>query len=512
IAYDSRAVREGSVFFALRGTHAHGAQYIHAAIDAGACAIVHDCPLDTYVVGVYYARVPDARCALSSAAAAFYDFPTRALTVIGVTGTEGKSSTVSFIAQLLRLCGKRVGFISTVEYSLGDDILPNAEHQTTPESLTVQRLLAEMREHSCEFAVIEASSHGLSTRTARLQDVAFDVAVCMNVRHEHLEFHGSFEQYRFDKANVFRALDAHDHIKDGRRVPSFGVLWAEDASAVYFREATHKPCFFFKRGTGAEQRTAACLERMPCTLLWVQTLPQISQALRLRFVLSTVQEPAQPAQDGAHDVSVPLEGAFNACNIAASFLVLHGLLGTSLAAFAQHVQYVQPIQGRMQRVDMGQDFEVLIDYAHTPSSFEEILPPLAARVRARKRRMLVLFGSAGERDTQKRAMQGAIASRYAHVIVLTDEDPRGEDPMGILCMIAAGCEHKKLGKTLFLIPDRVAALRHIFSLARAQDLVLLLGKGHEHSIIYAHTVQPYDEERTARELLRASLSSDTLLS
>ena len=245
LCFDSRSVIPGSLFFALPGTHVHGNTFITDAINRGALAVVYQDELPVEAVKTaksqqtapVFIKVQDARFAMSPIAAAFYDNPSSKLAVIGVTGTEGKSSTVSFIWQLLRLMGKKAGFISTVQYSLGGDAIANPEHQTTPEAPIVQRQLYQMVQAGCHYAVVESSSHGLSVRTNRLGNVLFDCAVWMNVTHEHLEFHGTFEQYRHDKANLFRALDTHNHEKliDGQKVtiPAFGVINLEDPSAEY---------------------------------------------------------------------------------------------------------------------------------------------------------------------------------------------------------------------------------------------------------------------------------------
>lgn len=493
LAYDSRAVRPGYLFFALPGLHEEGERWIPAAIEAGARAVVHRNPLPVYRKDVAYLRVADPRAAMSPLADAFHGSPSRDLAVIGVTGTEGKSTTVYLIWQLLNLAGRRAGFFSTVMSDIGSGEVPNPEHQTTPEATAVQRMLAAMRDAGLEYAVVEASSHGLSPRTARLADVAFDVGVFMNVRHEHLEFHGSWEQYRHDKANLFRALDGVGHRKRLRggetEVPSFGVACADDPSAPYFAAATGKPCLRFSSKGAEAEFSASSIE---------------SDAGGSSFLLS--------CPEGDYPARVNLPGAFNVDNVLAALAAVSRIASIPVAELLPRLPRLRPVRGRMTAIDEGQPFELLVDYAHTPSSFEAVFPPLRARIGGR---IIALFGSAGERDTAKRPQQGSIAARYADILILADEDPRGEEPLALLEEIAVGCERSaegegrgtpatralRRGEELFLIPDRGLAIRKAFSLAGPGDLVLLLGKGHENSIIYRDGPIPWDEIEEARKAL-----------
>lgn len=492
LSYDSREILPGAAFFALPGIHTDGSVFIEAAVAKGAVAVVHQCALPVYRDGVCYVQVPDVRAAMAAAAAAFFDEPSRELITIGVTGTEGKTSTVDFIWQLLTLCGKKAGFSSTVSYSLGGDAIANPAHQTTPESITVQERLARMRDNGCEYAVVEASSHGLSPRTARLLHVYFDAGVFMNVTQEHLEFHGTFEQYRYDKANLFRALDAHDHYKLHGTVPSFGVVNRQDPSAEYFAQATKQPVFGF---SVIKDDSAAPLHHETAGL-YASNIREQDGALHF-----TVSGSLQ-GKSVRFDAAASVIGDFNVYNILAALITVHNLIGVSFDVLIPLLQRFAPVKGRMCRVDQGQPFEVLIDYAHTPSSFQVIMSPISTRVHARGGKLIAVFGSGGERDTVKRPEQGRIAAAYCDMLVLADEDPRGEDPCALLEMIAAGCPHKKRSEELFIIPNRPAAIRKAFSLAGAGDMVLLLGKGHENSIIGKDGAVPYDEYTEACRALQ----------
>jgi UDP-N-acetylmuramoyl-L-alanyl-D-glutamate--2,6-diaminopimelate ligase len=347
-----------------------------------------------------------------------------------------------------------------------------------------------MLENGCEYAVLEASSHGLSPRTNRLGDVSFDAGIMTNVTHEHLEFHGTWEQYRDDKANLFRVLDAN--VKSGvHGMEPFGVVNADDPSAAYFAGCTRRKTYSHSvKGFGGADLAVCGLTPHPGGNVY---------DVKVR-------------DGGTLHIEDRLPGAFNAGNVLASLLCVSRLLGKSYAELCPLVPELKPVRGRMTAVQRGQPFEVLVDYAHTPSSFEKVFPPLRERLDRQGGRLIALFGSAGERDTKKRALQGIIAARYSDMIFLCDEDPRGEEPAAILEEIAAGIfslppaecfQHEGFtrGANLFLIPDRPAAIRAAFSKAKPCDIVLLLGKGHENSIIYSGHTMKYDEISEAENAL-----------
>lgn len=536
LVFDSREVTKDSLFFALPGTHSDGNNFIAQAILAGANAIVFqgqlneeqsqdiakaiikrsiDNEISSQVekFAPTLIKVPDARFAMAPLSACFYDNPSQKLIVIGVTGTEGKSSTVSFIWQLLRACGKKAGFISTVEYSFGDDALPNPQHQTTPEAPIIQHHLNQMLEKGCQYAVVETSSHGLSSKLNRCGNILFDCGLFMNVTLEHLEFHKTFEQYRSDKANLFRALDSHNHIKNiaglSQKINSIGIVNLEDPSATYFMQATKKPVYGFTTngmaGKAAVSDEVIDLPEIPKNIRFMTALNIHSDDKSLTF---DVQADGQNAiyQDNykpeisEFSVESKLPGAFNAYNLMASITAVSSLTGLSFAEVASKVPELTPIKGRMTVIQEGQPFEVIVDYAHTPSSFQTIFPPIRNRC---KGKMICIFGSGGERDLTKRPIQGQIAAKYCDTVILADEDPRGEDPVELLKMIAAGAEKegKVMNENLFIIHDRPQAIRQAFKMAKADDIVLLLGKSHENSIIYKNYTMPYDEISEAKKAL-----------
>ena len=526
LVFDSKAVNAGSLFFALPGMHVHGNSFVAEAVESGACAVVYEGELGKDAVfaarknGAVLIQTKSSRFAMSPIAAAFYDFPGSKLCILGVTGTEGKSSTVFFIWQFLRALGKKAGFISTVQYSLGGDAQNNSEHQTTPEAPIVQEKLYRMVQNGCAYAVVEASSHGLSVKTNRLGDVPFDAVCMMNVTHEHLEFHGTYEQYKSDKANLFRNLGVHSHEKfvNGCKctVPVIAAVNSADPAALYFADAAAGfPLAFFvppenkpenKNAQAAvsaqlalnEQNVVNAPDKTKQALLCADTytIENVSESstgitydLTVRRAKQTKQSAATENAEKLH-VQSGVFGAFNACNITAAAILAAAVSGESVEHVVPYASALTPVRGRMTSINCGQPFSVLVDYAHTPSSFQTIFPPLRKNAPAR---IISVFGSGGERDTQKRPLQGKIAAEYSDIVILADEDPRGENPMELLEMIAQGCSGLMRGKTLFLIPDRKQALRKAFALAREKDTVLLLGKAHENSIIYKDKIIPYDE-------------------
>lgn len=543
LVFDSRDVSENSLFFALPGTHTDGNNFIAKAIENGANAVVYQGEfsseqqqemakaiikrtIDNAVsqertkFAPALIKVEDSRVAMAPLSACFYDNPSERLIVIGVTGTEGKSSTVSFIWQLLRACGEKAGFISTVEYSFGDDAMPNPQHQTTPEAPIIQHHLNQMLENGCKYAVIETSSHGLSAKLNRCGNILFDCGVFMNVTLEHLEFHKNFETYRSDKANLFRALDKHNHIKKiagtETSINSIGIVNLEDESAKYFIDSTKHKVYGFttegKAGKAAAEvgANAVPLPEIPKNLRFMTAKNIASATYGLTFDVDADGEnslypqnfdPVLPRTNSHFSVKASLPGAFNAYNLMASIIAVSSVTGFSFEEITQKIPQLSPIKGRMTVIDEGQDFEVIVDYAHTPSSFETIFPPLKKRCSGR---IFALFGSGGERDLTKRPLQGQIAAKFCDIIILTDEDPRGENSVELLKMIADGAikEGKIMDENLFITPDRPKAIRQAFSMAKKGDIVLLLGKSHENSIIYKDYVMPYDEISEAKKALQ----------
>jgi UDP-N-acetylmuramoyl-L-alanyl-D-glutamate--2,6-diaminopimelate ligase len=480
VHYDSREITAGSLFVALCGEHTDGHRYIADALAKGAGAFLVQKEDSLPENSLAYAVTPDTRTALSKLAATFYDNPSEHLYTIGVTGTDGKSSTVWFIHQLFSLAGKHSGFISTTSYQTADQVKNNPYRQSTPEAPEIHSLLHRMLEAKKRFAVIEATSHGLSEKTARLKDVQFDVGVFTNITHEHLEFHGTLNSYRRDKANLFRGLSSSRektdyHSQKPLHVSRFAVLNMADKNWKYFAKATDVPVYTY----GLNKKQA------PVSAFDIKSTPLASD-----FILSISNK--------TYPVHFHIPGAFNIENLLAALITVSYAAEIPPSDLLPFIPQLQGVKGRMHSITMGQLFRVTVDFAHTPAAFSRILPFIRSET---KGRLICVFGSAGERDTAKRYLQGKIASRYCDLLILTDEDPRGEDSLSIIQDIAAGCKNMKRGSDLFFIPDREQALYKALSTAKNGDTVLLLGKGHETSIIYKDKKIAWDEIATAERIL-----------
>ncbi len=490
LEYDSRKVREGSAFFALSGVHTDGKAFIKDAIKNGAKVIIYEGDLQDFQEGIFYICVKNIKEAMARIANSFYKHPSSDMCVIGVTGTEGKSSTTSFIFQLLSLLGCKAGFFSTVSYSYGEGTYENPEHQTTPESTQVFRHLANMRDAGASYAVVESSSHGLSEKTARLLGVAFDVGVCLNITEEHLEFHKTLECYRSDKANLFRMIGSGVHKKSHFSIEPFTVINSDDANAAYLKSVIQTKVYSFTHDRGSFEKAGAEEE--------IFLIDNIEDDYFLKFSI----EYKKNGQIKCCKARASVSGSYNADNLVVAIIVVSKLLNLEIESVLPNLENLSPINGRMTMCKGAKDFDVIVDYAHTPSSFSVVFPAIKEKAKKRGGRVIALFGSGGERDLVKREEQGRIASMYADIIVLADEDPRGEDSYQLLSMIARGVVGKVLESDLFIIPKREEAIEKAISIAKKGDIVLLLGKGHENSIIFKDHVQPYNEKAVAEAILK----------
>jgi UDP-N-acetylmuramoyl-L-alanyl-D-glutamate--2,6-diaminopimelate ligase len=471
LAYDSRQVLPGALFVAWHGAAFDGHRFIDAALERGAVAILAERPIaDPRARCVVV--VPDSRAALAQFAAAFYGDPALGVGLIGVTGTKGKTTTGFLIEALL---GQRfaTGLIGTVDLKVGPRRWRNPIHQTTPESLDVQRLLHEMVEERVDWAILETSSHALVTH--RVERCAYDIAVITNVTHEHLDFHGTYEEYLAAKATLFDRF-ATPEAKPLPRGERGAVINRDDPGAATV----------IGRARGVRELTYGLSAASD-----LHATDLVVDGRGLRFTLRSPW--------GVQAIETPLLGRFNVYNaLAAAGACL--LAGLSLTDVATGLAHFGGVPGRVQRIETGQPFLVVVDFAHNADSLEQILTLLRG---VATRQVIAVFGSAGERDVAKRAQMGAVCARLADRAIFTDEDPRGEEPLAILRAIAAGTAAAgwREGQEYACIPDRREAIARALALAEPGDIVLLAGKGHENSIIYADRTIAWDEAAEARRAL-----------
>ncbi len=474
VVSDSRQVKPGDLFVALRGLTTDGHHYIAEAIQKGARAIVGTIPIEGLEVPYY--RVEDGRLALAILSSAFYGFPARKLTVIGVTGTDGKTTTSTLIYHILRAANIPVGMITTVNALIGDQSIDTGFHVTTPQAPEIQNYLAQMVALNLTHVVIEVTSHGLSQH--RVTGCEFDVAVITNVTHEHLDYHGTYEAYREAKARLFKDLEKtfpKPHLKN-RNLP-VGILNFDDASYEYLSSLIRVRQVTYGNNPHADVRS--------------KDISLHSNGLEFVVVGKEYQIPVKCHLTGEHNVS----------NCLAAIATTVDGLNIDPKIVRKGILAVRNIPGRMEKIELGQEFTALVDFAHTPNALQCSLQ--AAR-RLTSGRVIAVFGSAGLRDRAKRRMMAEISIRLADLTIFTAEDPRTESLEEILEEMARGAVSSGgvEGKDFWRIPDRGEAIRFALSLANPGDVVIVCGKGHEQSMCFGEIEYPWDD----RVAMRAALA------
>ncbi|HLV34523.1 MAG TPA: UDP-N-acetylmuramoyl-L-alanyl-D-glutamate--2,6-diaminopimelate ligase [Spirillospora sp.] len=480
-------VEPGGVFVARKGLTVDGHDFIARAIERGAAAIVGERELRD--LPVPYAQVTNAQEAVGYLAAAYWDYPSRKLVVIGVTGTDGKTTTTTLIHSILKVATQdKAGMISTVVADLGDRTADTGLHVTTPGAPQIQALLAQMVANGLTHCVLEMTSHGLAQ--GRLNGVDLDLAVLTNITHEHLDYHGSFENYRAAKGRMFQMFNNRKTFQWNRG----GIINADDPNAAYFESL--------------------------CTangvLFWRYGLDQHNESDRRDFHIKNLQYHSQFTEFDVYrdkdaglfqwvHVKSALAGEFNVRNILAACSVAYVLSGVDYKHVEQGVWQVQNIPGRMERIDEGQNFTAVVDFAHTPNALEKALTAARGMLQP-GRRLIAVFGSAGLRDREKRRMMAEISARLADITILTAEDPRTESLDAILQAMADACVSQGgiEGQTFFRVPDRGEALYQACQMAHAGDLVIACGKGHEQSMCFGTIEYPWDDREAMRAALRGA--------
>ena len=469
VQHDSRQVEAGDLFVCVPGERVDGHDFAAQAVERGAVTLVASGERveELSDLGVPVVGVGDPRAVMASVAAAHEGYPGRTLTTIGITGTDGKSTTAFLTLAGLEMAGLKCGLLSTIETRIAGEAVPLDIRLTTQEAPTVQRLLGDMVEAGCTHAIVEATSHGLALH--RLDGCGFDVGVFTNLSPDHLDFHGTFEEYRRAKGMLFEMLNDQPHGAPQRTA----VLNADDQSWQYFADRTRARVVTY----GIENDSSD-----------VQTDELMEWSDGSTFTLT--------AGDDSIEASVRLPGRFNVSNATAA-ITAGAALGLEIEALAAGVAACRGVPGRMEPIS-GAPFDVIVDYAHTPEAMRLVLETLRPVVSGR---LIVLFGCAGERSPDRRSGLGGVAAELADYTVLTEEDPRSEPSDAIIAdianaMTAAGAIE---GEQFERVIDRREAIDHALALAEAGDLVLIAGKGHERSIERADGAQPWDDREVTRE-------------
>lgn len=458
LAYDSRTVKPGDVFVAVRGFCRDGLDFAADAVRAGAVAIVADRGIES--LEVPQILVGDTRAALAALADAFYRHPTSDFKLVGITGTNGKTTT-SFLAEsILRKAGFRTGLVGTVECRIGDEVRPVV--RTTPEAPDLQRTFREMVNRGVKAAVVEVSSHALDLH--RVDGCDFDIAVFTNLSRDHLDYHPSLDSYFAAKKKLFE------------RIGTFGVVNADDEYGMRIIETLGDKCLTYGiRGkVGVYARDISL------------------NARGSRFVVK--------GPTGEFKVALKLPGSFNVYNAlaaAASALALE----LPAEVIAEGLEGVSGVPGRFERIEAGQESAIIVDYAHTPDGLEKALR--AAR-EVSERRVICVFGCGGDRDRAKRPLMGAVAGRLADHTIITSDNPRSENPASILAEIEGGMRRVS-GASYEVVEDRREAIKRAIASSGKGDVVLIAGKGHETGQIFADRVVPFDDRQVAREAARELL-------
>ncbi|MBV9582725.1 MAG: UDP-N-acetylmuramoyl-L-alanyl-D-glutamate--2,6-diaminopimelate ligase [Chloroflexi bacterium] len=455
VTQDSRRVAPGDLFVAIPGFERNGLEFVPDALARGAAAVAAESPPAGEVPTVL---VTNARHALADLSAAFFGYPSRHLPVVGVTGTDGKTSTTHLLSAILEAHGLRTGWLTTVNTRIGNEVRPNAADHTTPEAPLVQRALAEMRAASLDLAIVETSSHALSLD--RVRGVDYSVGVFTNLSPEHINFHGSFEAYLAAKRLLFERLPL-----DG-----VAVLNADDPHAESMRVAT--PARVVTYGLDQPADFAA------------------------RDIQLSARGTTFTLEPGGQRVTTQLVGRFNVSNWLAAYAAAATVFGATPDDLIRAALAQPPVPGRMNLVDAGQPFAVVVDFAHTPQALEKALDTVRSLVPGH---LLLAFGLAGGRDAANRPVMGQLAANKADFFAITTDDPGFEDPATIAAQIAAGAT--SVNNQFVVELDRRTAIRVLFERARPGDAVLLAGKGHEQRMVVGDLKLPWNDSCAAAEVL-----------
>lgn len=465
LASHSDRVQPGFIFFCLQGKKTDGHAFISRAVNAGAVAVVTE--KDYAVQSATKVLVADVRVAMAAVSELFFDSPSQKLKLIGVTGTNGKTTTTHLLEAVMAAQNYQTGLLGTVKYKIGAESLPVMA--TTPEAPDLQRMLRLMVDRGIDYAIMEVSSHALELN--RVAGCDFDLAVLTNVTGDHLDFHQTPERYLAAKGKLFSQLGG-SFLKGA--APRFAVLNRDDPSYEFFRRQSTVQSLSY----GIKNPAAVTAKDIAVT----------AGGVKFRLL----------SPWGEAHFALKLTGYFNIYNaLAATAAAL--LSGVPLPAVKNALENVEVIPGRFEKVDLGQDFVVVVDYAHTPDGLENILQTARGFAVGK---IITIFGCGGERDRAKRPIMGRIAGKYSDYCILTSDNPRGEDPWQIIDEAEAGLQEAKVrGSGYTVQPDRYEAIKLGIGLARTDDIVIIAGKGHENYQIFADYTVPFSDRDVAAELI-----------
>ncbi|HEY3426221.1 MAG TPA: UDP-N-acetylmuramoyl-L-alanyl-D-glutamate--2,6-diaminopimelate ligase [Negativicutes bacterium] len=466
LSYDSRKVEPGSLFVCLVGARVDGHDYIEQAKQAGAVAILVEKDVESRA-DLVIIKVANTRVAMQVVAPWFWEYPSRKLRLIGITGTNGKTTTTYLLGAILKQAGFKVGIIGTIQTLIGDRSLP--VHNTTPDVIDLQEILAQMVSSGMEYVVMEVSSHALAL--GRVAGCEFDIGVFTNMTRDHLDFHLTFENYLAAKCRLFQMISASGAHKSRKAA----IINGDDPAAVSIIEAVNCKTIIYGMKQAAEL-----------------TARQVDiQATGAKLTIA--------GAFGTMQLALKITGLFNVYNVlAATGAALAEGIGTNVIREA--LENFQSVPGRFELVDAGQAFAVIVDYAHTPDGLENILK--TARQIA-KQRIIVVFGCGGDRDRTKRPIMGKLAVEYADVVIATSDNPRSEDPEAILSEIEAGIRPSLTSqKTYRKISDRREAIRAALQMAERDDVVIVAGKGHENYQILKDKTIVFDDKEVVCDIIR----------
>jgi UDP-N-acetylmuramoyl-L-alanyl-D-glutamate--2,6-diaminopimelate ligase len=485
----------GACFVARVRATGDGHRYALQAVERGATLVLAERPLPELApYDVVCLQLPDTALALAWLAAAWEGFPSRQLVMIGVTGTDGKTSTATLLFSILREAGLRAGLLSTIKAVIGEVEEPLALHVTTPEAPVVQRHLRRMVEAGLTHCVLEATSHGLAQH--RVAAVDFDLALVTNITHEHLDYHGSYAAYLAAKARLFERLS-----DDPWRIASENPYKAALVKTAVLNRDDAAYASLQGVSTSSAQVTYG-LSPAAAPHLYANHIHYDAQATHFDLHLAATAQPLP--------IQTPLVGEFNIYNMLAAAAAAEAM-ACPPAAIRRGLEAVATIRGRMERLDRGQPFLVIIDFAHTPNALAKAIAAARSMV-ATGGRIITVFGSAGKRDVAKRELMAEIAAQAADLTILTAEDPRTESLAAILATMAEACHRAGgvEGESFWRVPDRGQAIYFALSLARPPDVVLVCGKGHEQSMCFGTVEYPWDDRAATTAALDALLAGQPM--